>query len=412
MSVDEKKLRSELKNIRNNCFDVKEYFNLLHTQMLPDNLENNLITAPNELIEEESLSSFLSKSYPDKKYVLLSYAHKPHSNLFSPYFPEAPRFHTSLLLCKIKENKIDQILNIDAYNFPGYVDILGERPGATPNPYIKNRLVIEAQPNIQSSSKSPLQTPSWGNLNCSIYALTFAQKILAIHAENPEILDNVFPEEKTLKPTKIALETLEKEILKGMIGTYVTKQKNSFVMDNNARDRHHNATRETLAQNYELQQRAMPSSEKPISENFAPEQLAPAQTETTVSVNDDSKSNPPHVPSGFGFFSPPKSRHSEPEQDSLNKLSSGEIFAINKLIAKLNGEIHSKCWLFPNKDRKKTKVLALKSLIEKTNTMEVNIAIEILLEEFQGVRDGHISSRTADLLDRLSQAHKPVYSAG
>ena len=411
MPFNEKTLRTELKNINNNAFDVKEYFNLLHSQMLTDIPKSDLITAPNALVEEDSLTDFLNKDYTNQQYVLFFYAHKPHSEAVSPLFPEAPRSHTSLLLCKVTENKIERILNIDGYSNPEYVDITGERLGATPNPHIKDRLVIQAKEDAYSLAKSPLQSPSWYNLNCPIYALTFAKKILAIHAEQSQLLDNVFPEEKTLKPSKTALDALEKEILEGMVGTYVTKKNGNFISDKRARDTHHNTIRATLAQNYELQQRAMPLTSQSEPEQTLPEEFAPEQTETPVAAKVKSTSDIPHVPPGFGFFAPPpKSNYPEPASDSKSKLLPNESSAINNLIKKLNGEIHSKCWPYPNKVRKKIKVDALKSLLIMSATMELSDAIEAIEKEFKGVRDGHLSSRTSDLLDNLLRAHKPEYS--
>lgn len=83
-----------------------------------------------------------------------------------------------------------------------------------------------------------------------------------------------------------------------------------------------------------------------------------------------------------------------------SSLSTQQIQAIGKLIMSLKKEINS-CWPYPNKDRKRHKAEALSSLIIKARTMTLVDAIHDMEKEYPGVRDGNISTRTHDLLEKL-----------
>lgn len=85
---------------------------------------------------------------------------------------------------------------------------------------------------------------------------------------------------------------------------------------------------------------------------------------------------------------------------SRSNLSSTQLEEIQRTILVLEKEIQS-CWPYPNKDRKQVKVDALNQLIELCKDKEVADAVQSVEEDFHGVRDGRISSRTADLLDKL-----------
>ena len=101
--------------------------------------------------------------------------------------------------------------------------------------------------------------------------------------------------------------------------------------------------------------------------------------------------------SGGGFFSPPRSPLI-PDQMLLTK--------IQGVRDQLQKEIDA-WWPYPNKDRKRIKWQALddlmKAITRGDNLMTTIAAIEIR----PGVRDGHISTRTADLLDGLKRDYAP-----
>lgn len=63
-----------------------------------------------------------------------------------------------------------------------------------------------------------LMLPSWNNLNCVIYALTFAKQILKIFAKNQEILDAFFQES-----SEKHAQALERSLLDGVIYSELTK---------------------------------------------------------------------------------------------------------------------------------------------------------------------------------------------
>lgn len=100
---------------------------------------------------------------------------------------------------------------------------------------------------------------------------------------------------------------------------------------------------------------------------------------------------------GFDTLTACLKQDKEPE----SSLSAEQIAAISKLIISLEREIKS-CWPYPNKDRKRIKMDALSSLITKANTLSLAEALVEIEEEYPGVRDGNISTRTNDLLNRLN----------
>ncbi|WED43912.1 hypothetical protein [Legionella cardiaca] len=87
--------------------------------------------------------------------------------------------------------------------------------------------------------------------------------------------------------------------------------------------------------------------------------------------------------------------HAKPDN-----LTPEQFDAIKEQIETLHSEINS--WIpYPNKDRKQEKINALCDLIVHTETMSVKEAVEKVEKESPAVREGKVSSRTADLLDSL-----------
>jgi hypothetical protein len=241
----------ELAKIRTNAFDIKGHFKLLFDSTLANTEIPDKVQIVDSLVNENTLSAQLKKDYLGKDYVVMFYAHKPHSSEVSPEFPNEDRAHTSVLLCKVNNNKIEQILNVDGYNYTDYVDILGERPGATRNPDIQQRLVIQPM-GPSSHNKTPLQRASWYNMNCVLYSLTFVEQIIDLFKGHPELMRSVFPANKTEKITPESLLLLEKGILEGLVGKYVKKTGGDYVYDDDLKDQHHKNLRELLAEQYAL----------------------------------------------------------------------------------------------------------------------------------------------------------------
>jgi hypothetical protein len=91
---------------------------------------------------------------------------------------------------------------------------------------------------------------------------------------------------------------------------------------------------------------------------------------------------------------------------SSSSLSLEHIREIKNQISILNKEISS-YWPYPNKDRKILKVLGLEALLKKSTQMDAGSAIAQVESEFADIRKGSISTRTADLLDRIRKDRYP-----
>lgn len=248
-----KKLHEQaISEIKDSRFSVKGYFHELFKQLLPTELlQNERLTTVNELITESRLPEVLAKKYEKDGYIILFYAHKPHSHMISPFNHDKNASHTSLLLCRITEGRINQTLNIDGYHNLGYIDILGEREKAKPNPYIQNRLVIDAPDEGNPRQRYPLQGASWYNINCPLYALAFTEAILRAFNFRPEILDNLFIGNDSFC-SEAALNNLKDMIIQGVEGRYVKKVNHgetiAFYRDSEAGKRFHERVRDTLAE--------------------------------------------------------------------------------------------------------------------------------------------------------------------
>lgn len=278
MSHNEQDLQKTIiQQIENSRWSVKGYFPDLFTQLLPaELLQNERMTVIDELISD-TLPDVLSQRYDKDGYVLMFYAHKTHSNFISPYNHDTNAAHTSLLLCKVDNGKINQVLNIDGYNNPAYMDILGERPYAQPNPYIKNRLVIEA-PDKQYSKEKPLQSASWENLNCPLYAFAFAKAILNAFTISPEVLDNLFVGNALSKP---AMSNLKDMILQGVEGIYVKNTNGTMCRDAEAGRKFHKEVRETLAQTVQARFDQQQVENKTLQETIVVENKPPVSVSTS-----------------------------------------------------------------------------------------------------------------------------------
>lgn len=83
-----------------------------------------------------------------------------------------------------------------------------------------------------------------------------------------------------------------------------------------------------------------------------------------------------------------------------SSFSSADIIEIRKQIDALYSEIKSS-WPYPNKDRKAKKAEGLEALLIKATTMDASAAVIEVEHEFPLIRKGTLSTRTADLLDKL-----------
>lgn len=250
MNMRSERFEAVLTKIKDNAFDIRGYFNVLFKRIvMPKIKAHQKVWVANQLLDETSLPKLLQNSYLGKDYVIFFYTHKPHSPLVSPFYPKESPAHTSVLLCKVKHNKIKHVLNIDGYHFTDYVDILGERKGITPNPYIQQRLVIQAQGD-HLAMRQPLQSPSWRNMNCVFYAFAFVDRILDLFSTQPQLMDALLNLSPSGKISFDALTQLETIILEGMIGKYVKKEGGLYVSDHHLRDQYHARSRYVLANDY------------------------------------------------------------------------------------------------------------------------------------------------------------------
>lgn len=230
-SPDSPKLEEVLFKIRDHKFDIKGYFSIIYQSLLAQKAsQSKRIKVLDTLCNEDNLKDFLTERYASYDYLLVFYAHKPHSDLLCPSYPNDPRAHTSLLLREIGDNdKIKRVINIDGYDSPAYVN-------PRSNKLINERIVVK--------DVTPLQKASWSNMNCVLYAFTFAEIILNLIElpgieNNRHVLTNDLPK---------FLENL----YKGIIGVYVpsTSEGNREESKNDMAIKHHTQVRERIAQAY------------------------------------------------------------------------------------------------------------------------------------------------------------------
>ncbi len=234
------------------------------------------------------------------------YAHKPWSPAVSPKYPDEPRAHTSVLLCNVKENKIQNLLNIDGYNYTSYVDILGERLGGKPHPYIQQRLVLKALDNTRQ--KMPIQKPSWSNMNCVLYSFSYVEQIIRLFNTQPELMENLFLNEMDDNPVSpVSLFLLEEGILEGLTGKYIRKDRGNFVSDEQLTREYHANIRTAFAEQYRLEHTIrLPVDAEETTRPEIPVSgtSAISHEETEVKFSSDAK-HPHHVLSADSHFPKP-----------------------------------------------------------------------------------------------------------
>lgn len=269
MATNEQELQTEIEHIKDHGYDVKPYFHELFKQMFPDELlQQEGITAVDELLTEDTLKGAMEKKYEKDGYVILFYTHKTHSNMYSTHNNDRNPTHTTLLLCKVTDGKISQTLNMDGYRNLGFMDILGVRNPSVPrNPHIKKCLVIDAPNDVGDRDRTPLQRPSWFNLNCVLYSLSFAKSMLTAFKDMPFIFDEAFDVifDETFasiyvgdKPpgrgvTPPAVENLRDLIIQGLDEIYVKQQGGVYCRDEHKAKAFHDNVRAQLALTIEEQ---------------------------------------------------------------------------------------------------------------------------------------------------------------
>ena len=269
IQYSENELNAEIAKIKDNRFDIKGHFKTLLPMLLSEEQrEQDKLSIVPKLVDEDSLATELQKDYSGKDYVVMFYAHKPNSPAMSPFYPDEPRAHTSVLLCKVDNGKIQKTLNIDAYNFTSYVDIMGERSG-TPNPHIQKRLVLEARPSANASKDAPILQSSWNNMNCMLYSFTIVEQLLNVFKNQAETLSNVFDDTSDLGP-EVSAWLLKEGILSGMEGTYLTKNNGNYIVDKISMTEHHDRIREELATQFKNQHTKAADSQKSEALKDAP----------------------------------------------------------------------------------------------------------------------------------------------
>ncbi|MDR3443162.1 MAG: hypothetical protein P4L65_09105 [Legionella sp.] len=113
----------------------------------------------------------------------------------------------------------------------------------------------------------------------------------------------------------------------------------------------------------------------------------------------------------LGFFPPePELIEIQPEA-STSSFDEEQLQEIGHTIKQLIKEIQSS-WPYPNKDLKQIKVNALTALIVKSHTMSIPEAIAEVKKEYPRVVDGRLSTRTAQLFDKLelSASHSSSFA--
>lgn len=154
---------------------IRYYFNQIYKNIFRNTPIPENVHVDSNIHYSQTLLEVFNKNYIGKKYLILFYAHKAL---------HVEGYHTSLLLCKIKDDKIDlnQVINIDGYHFPQYVDIIGETEQGVRQKQsaIKQRIII-------AGLNGNLQPPSYSNMNCPVYAATFAKAIVNIINDRNQI---------------------------------------------------------------------------------------------------------------------------------------------------------------------------------------------------------------------------------
>ena len=246
-SLSSEEVNAEVAKIKDNRFDIKGNFHTLLPMLLTkDQREQDKISVVPALVDEGSLEAELKKDYTGKDYVVMFYAHKPHTPAMSPFAPNESRAHTSVLLCKVDNGRIQQTLNIDAYHFIDYIDIMGERPGAKPNPHIQKRLVLK-------TASGAIQRPSWNDMNCVLYSFSIVEQLLNIFKTEPETIHNVFDSNNDMG-ADITHWLLQEAILAKLKGVYLSRSpQGEYQVDNDLVRAHHDGIREKLAVAFQLE---------------------------------------------------------------------------------------------------------------------------------------------------------------
>jgi len=147
---------------------------------------------------------------------------------------------------------ITNTMNIDGYDYTGYVDIMGERPGAQGNPHIQQRMIIEAKSSIDGEM-NPIQAPSWSNMNCTLYAFTITQQLIDMHGSQADTLANVFNPNYDLG-AHTARWLLSDGIREGMIGKYLERSPTGeLISRRELTTAYHNGIRDELATAFRAQ---------------------------------------------------------------------------------------------------------------------------------------------------------------
>lgn len=131
------------------------------------------------------------------------------------------------------------------------------------------------------------------------------------------------------------------------------------------------------------------------------------KSDVTIPTQPPAKISPKSSADANGLFPPPKetpttqSAHDkEVPVDAKSSFTDEQLEEIKITMDQLTREIQS-YWPYPNKDVKQIKVDALGELITNSYVMDIPNAILAIKEKYPRVTEGRISTRTADLLDRL-----------
>ena len=109
------------------------------------------------------------------------------------------------------------------------------------------------------------------------------------------------------------------------------------------------------------------------------------------------------------FFNPYQSKiHSKdiPKRSNDSSLSEVQFKQVQDLLITLKKEISS--WPYPNKERKKLKMLGLMELISRTNRKEdVATVVDSIINKYPDITKGKRSQRTSELLKKLMPENTP-----
>ena len=229
--------------ITNQGYDLGENFKSLFNLFNGRKLSTDKLAVLDYLVDEEILKKNLTESYPDADYVIFPYAHPYSALAINPEFPEIPPTHYSLLLCKVVEDQISDVIHLDSYEFPFFVDVLGGTMGRAPNPNIHKQIILKAN-DMDTQQTRPLQEANWEDMNAILYSLTTLKALTEIFRESPDSIHSVFSGTQIDEQAK---DKLVARLLDKLHPYYLEKNGNQFQKAPDKVSKYHTDLRSALS---------------------------------------------------------------------------------------------------------------------------------------------------------------------